>query len=101
MPRGTHRICTRRKAMHTAKATLRVEGLVARDLPATTRLVVPIEVPVNNTTTFHTAALALKTAGLAAGDTIQLEPGSEPGFLLDADFPNLSNITIQGNPSSS
>jgi hypothetical protein len=63
------------------------------------RLVVPATAPPDNVTTFASLQSALTTPGLAAGDTIQIELGSVPGGIHNADLPNIANLTIRGDPS--
>jgi hypothetical protein len=63
------------------------------------RFVVPIGVAPDNHTAFATLRAALTTSGLAAGDVIQIEPGSAPGGLKNADLPALASLTIQGDPA--
>jgi hypothetical protein len=60
------------------------------------RFVVPTGM-VDNMTKFATLHDALTKPGLNAGDMIQIEPGSSPGQLLNADVPGLKNLTIQGD----
>jgi hypothetical protein len=89
-----------------AKAPLRlrpqVEVLEERTL-LNNRFVVPLGVPVDNSTRFTNLQAALTTAGLATGDTIEIEPGSAPGTVMNADFTTaftgVSKLTIQGNPA--
>src|SRR5581483_10791386 len=52
-------------------------------------------------TNFTTLKAALAAPGLNAGDKIQIEPGSSPGGIKNADIPNVFDLTIQGDPSSS
>ena len=74
---------------------LAVEGLEARHLLA--RFVVPISVPADSTTNFHSLRAALTTPGLVAGEVIQIEPGSFPGTVANADIPAVAGLTLQGN----
>ncbi len=76
----------------------RLEVLEARTL-LNNRFVLPLGVPVDNTTTFTTLQAALATAGLTAGDTIQIEPGSAPGNVT-AMAPPVASLTIQGDPNA-
>ncbi|HEV3079935.1 MAG TPA: hypothetical protein VGY66_09155 [Gemmataceae bacterium] len=62
------------------------------------RFVVPVGVPVDNVNTFATLQAALTTATVNAGDVIQIEPGSSPGNIVNADLPAVANLTIQGDP---
>src|SRR6266498_3830200 len=77
---------------------LAVEPLEDRITP-NNRFVVPLGAAVDNATTFHTLATALTTAGLASGDIIQIEPGSEASSIADADLPAVTNLTIRGDRS--
>ena len=90
------RVC-RRLAQRVPQARPAVEALEERTL-LNNRFVVPITVPVDNQMTFATLQTALITPGLSAGDTIQIEPGSSPGNVVNADLPALANLTIQGDP---
>jgi hypothetical protein len=63
------------------------------------RFVVPVGVAVDNATTFGTLQDALSTAGLAPGNTIQIEPGSTPGNVT-ATSPPIANLTIAGDPAA-
>src|SRR5438105_2056557 len=87
----------RRPARRAPQARPAVEAFEERTL-LNNRFVVPITVPVDNQTTFATLQTALTTPGLSAGDTIQIEPGSSPGNVVNADLPTLANLTIQGDP---
>jgi hypothetical protein len=62
------------------------------------RFVVP-QAQNDNVTKFTTLQAALTAPGLAAGDVIQIEPGSVPGSIGGADMPAVQNFTIQGDPS--
>src|SRR5262245_49110237 len=68
------------------------------------RLVVPVGIPVDNSTTFATLQAALTTAGLVSGDVIQIEPGSAPGNVVNANFTtaftSAASLTIQGDPAA-
>jgi hypothetical protein len=75
-----------------------LDVLEERSLPAV-RSVVPLDVPADNTMTFHTVHTALQAAGLASGDVVQIEAGSSPGNLFNSSIPSKTNLTIQGNPS--
>ena len=79
-----------------------VEVLEERTL-LNNRFVVPLGVPVDNSTSFANLQAALTTAGLATGDTIEIEPGSAPGNVVNADFTTAfsgaTRLTIQGNPA--
>jgi hypothetical protein len=54
----------------------------------------------NSMTTFGTLADLLNNANVQNGDVIQIEPGSTPGHIADADIPKLQNLTIQGDPAA-
>src|SRR5437867_11783775 len=80
---------------------LQVECLEERTL-LNNRYVVPLPVPVDNFNSFHTLSAALTTAGLAAGNFVQIQLGSSPGNIRDIDLdPALSatggRLTIQGD----
>jgi Domain of unknown function (DUF4214) len=64
------------------------------------RFVVPAGTMIDNQTTFATLQAALTTSGLSAGDIIQIEPGSSPGSITNANLPALANLTIQGDPTA-
>src|SRR5262245_8366684 len=92
---------------HTRRATipqarrhsrLQVEALEER-VVLNNRFVVPAGLPVNNSSNFATLQAALTTPGLAAGDVIQIEPGSTPGQITGAalKMPAVANLTIQGD----
>src|SRR5262249_4999107 len=51
----------------------------------------------DNVTTFARLDTALNTPGLNAGDVIQIEPNSSPGFIKHQSFFN--TLTIQGDPA--
>jgi Domain of unknown function (DUF4214) len=91
---GNKSVCRRLRVPRSRPA---VEALEERTL-LNNRFVVPITVPVDNQTTFATLQTALTTPGLSAGDTVQIEPGSSPGNVVNADLPALANLTIQGDP---
>jgi hypothetical protein len=84
----------------TARPSVRlhVEALEERTM-LNNRSVVPVGVPVDNTTNFASLQSALATAGLNAGDVIQIEPNSAPGNVT-ATGPAVANLTIQGDPAS-
>jgi len=67
------------------------------------RFVAPAGAPVDNVTTFATLQAALTMGGLPTGDTIQIEPGSTPGNVVNADFTTfftgVTGVTIQGDPA--
>jgi hypothetical protein len=92
---------------HPVKAPLRlrphVEVLEERTL-LNNRFVAPVGVPVDNMTTFANLQTALTTPGLATGDTIEIEPGSAPGNVVNANFTTafgggVTMLTIQGDPA--
>jgi hypothetical protein len=70
-----------------------VEALEER-LVMNNRFVVPVA-QADNVSKFGTLNAALTTAGLQAGDIIQIEPGTAPGSI--AALPALKNLTIQGD----
>ncbi len=76
---------------------LGVEPLEDRLTP-NNRFVVPLPIPADNVTTFHSLATALSTPGLAAGDSVQVEPFSTPGAISNAhlDAINVANVTVRG-----
>jgi hypothetical protein len=76
---------------------LRLESLEARLAPAFLSIV-PLAVPADQTTTFHTVGEALNAPSLVNGDTIQIEPGATPGKVDNSNLNNVLNLTIQGNP---
>jgi hypothetical protein len=76
-----------------------LEGLEERTL-LNNRFVVPIGAIVDNQTSFATLRAALTTPGLVAGDTIQIEAGSAPGIIRNADLPAIANLTIQADPAA-
>jgi hypothetical protein len=80
------------------RSTLQLEALEERTL-LNNRFVVPAGGDVNNVSTFATLQAALTTSGLVAGDVIQIEPGSAPGSITNADLPALKNLTLQGDPA--
>jgi hypothetical protein len=85
-----------------ARARPRLEALEDRTLPAV-RFVIPLGLPADNTTTFHSAAAAFIAPGLASGDVIQVEPGSSPGTLfnsaVNAAAGTVANLSLQGDPA--
>src|SRR5262249_50668067 len=91
------RLDRRRKG--NLRTVLLVEALEERTL-LNNRFVVPVTITSDNATTFHTLQAALTTAGLAAGDVIQIEPGATPGTTATADLPLLADLTTQGNPAA-
>jgi hypothetical protein len=72
-----------------------LEGLEERTL-LNSRFVVPTGANIDNQTNFATLQAALTTPGLVAGDSIQIEPGSSPGNIVNADVPQVMNLTIKG-----
>jgi hypothetical protein len=79
------------------RTRLQVESLEERAV-LSTYYVVPGAF--DNTTTFDTLAHCLNQANIQAGDVIQIEPGSNPGHIVDGDIPNFKNLTIQGDPAA-
>jgi hypothetical protein len=77
-----------------------LEALEERTLLAT-RFIVPVGIPFDGVTTFPTLEDALTTTPFHSGDTIQIEPGSNPGNVIPADLttPGVTNLTIQGDPN--
>src|SRR5262249_35500731 len=65
------------------------------------RFIVPVGVLADNVATFDSLRAALTAPGLNGGDIVQLQPGSAPGNIANADIPNLTNLTIQGDPAVS
>jgi hypothetical protein len=64
------------------------------------RFVVPLGLPADNFTFFHSLSAALTTTGLANSDVIQVQAGSTPGALNDVDLPAFTNLVIRGDPNS-
>jgi hypothetical protein len=54
----------------------------------------------DNVTNFATLQAALTTPGLNAGDVIQIEPGSAPGNIVNADLPAVAGLTVRGDPTA-
>jgi hypothetical protein len=84
-PRGT------RRRPVPCRAQLVLERLEDRIVPALLEVVPTLGA--NGLSTFSSLSLALSAA--RDGDTIQIEPGSNPGF----GSINLSHLTIQGDPA--
>lgn len=82
---------------------LRLELLEDRWNP-NNRFIVPVGAPVDNVANFATLSAALTTAGLATGDAIQIEPGSVPGNVTNANFTaaftTTTALTIKGSTSA-
>jgi hypothetical protein len=78
---------------------LHLEALEERTL-LNNRFVVPTGVLVDNLTNFATLQAALTTAGLASGDNIQIQAGSSPGNIVNANLPAVTNLTIKGDPAA-
>jgi hypothetical protein len=76
---------------------LEVEALEERML-LNNRFVVPAGLE-DNLTKFASLKAAFAAPALSAGDVIQIEQGSSPGVLFNADIPDLKNLTIQGDPT--
>jgi hypothetical protein len=74
---------------------LQLEALEDR-LVMNNRFVVPVA-QADTVSKFATLHDALTTPGLAAGDVIQIEPGSVPGSIGNADVPQVQNLTIRGD----
>jgi hypothetical protein len=81
----------------TRRSVLAFEPLEDR-LVLNNRFVIP-GTP-DGVTHFSTLQAAFAALGLKAGDVIQIEPGSNPGHIHNADIPAIKNLTIQGNPNS-
>lgn len=77
------------------RTRLGVEVMEDRLTP-TTRTIVPFDIPVNNTTTFHTLRTALLTGTLASGDIVEIKQGATPGGITNSLLPNVTNLTIRG-----
>src|SRR6266849_5967137 len=78
---------------------LQVEALEERTL-LNNRFVVPTGALVDNLTNFATLQAALTTPGLVAGDSVQIEAGSSPGNIANANLPQVKNLTIKGDPAA-
>jgi hypothetical protein len=70
-------------------------------LTATIRTVVAVGLPADGVTKFNSLAAALHASGYQSGDIIQIEPGSSPGNVVNADLtaPGVTNLTIEGDPA--
>jgi hypothetical protein len=92
--------CARSALRSTPRRRYRphLEGLEERTL-LNNRFVVPAGLA-DNQSTFATLEAALTTPGLNAHDVIQIEAGSAPGTIKNADLPQLANLTIQGDPAA-
>src|SRR5262249_50888288 len=88
-----------RRPPRRRSARLQVQALEDRML-LNNRFVVPAGIGPDNQATFATLQSALTTPGLNAGDTIQIEPNSSPGNIVNANVPPLARLTIQGDPSA-
>lgn len=88
------------RSIHKGARTIRpaFEALEDR-IVLNNRFVIPVSSAADNVATFHTLSAALTTPGLAAGDFVQIEPGSAPGTIgnFDIDAMDAPNITIRGN----
>jgi hypothetical protein len=80
------------------RARLDVEALEDRMVMSTFSVVAAGAA--DNVTKFGTLHDLLNQANVQSGDVIQIEPGSSPGHIVDADIPNLTNLTIQGDPAT-
>lgn len=76
----------------------RLEVLEDRTL-LNNRFVVPAGPSVDNVTYFSSLASALTRPGLVDGDTIQINQGSTPGSIVNANLPNVLDLTIRGDPN--
>jgi hypothetical protein len=74
-----------------------LEYLEAR-LNLTTRFIVPLEVAVDNHSTFHSVHDALIAPGIVSGDSIEIMQGSSPGDALNSLLPDVTNFSIRGEP---
>ncbi len=88
---------------HKRGTRLALEALEERTL-LNNRFVVPLAIAADNATTFYSLSAALTTGGLAAGNIIQIESGSAPGNITDANLDTAltatgGNLTIRGNPA--
>lgn len=72
-----------------------IEVMEDRITPAT-RVIVPLDIPVDNSNSFHTLRTALATAGIASGDVLEIKQGSTPGGIANSLLPNVTNYTIRG-----
>jgi hypothetical protein len=92
----------RRPAKTLRRARPHLEVLEERAL-LNNRFVVPLGAAIDNATTFANLQAALTTGGLATGNTIEIEPGSVPGTVVNANltaaFNTSTTLTIQGNPA--
>jgi hypothetical protein len=88
----------RKLATARPKTRLQLELLEDRTL-LNSRFVVPIA-SADNVTNFATLQAALTTPGLNAGDAIQIEPGSAPGNIVNADLPAVAGLTVRGDPAA-
>jgi hypothetical protein len=84
-----------RTAASRPRCRPQLEGLEER-LVMNNRFVVPVA-QADNVSKFATLQNALTTPGLGAGDVIQIEPGSLPGFISNIDLPKVQNLTIRGD----
>ncbi|HEV8062702.1 MAG TPA: DUF4214 domain-containing protein [Gemmataceae bacterium] len=73
---------------------LNVESLESRLTPTAT-FVVPVNVPADNVTTFHTLNLAMNATGATL---VTIEPGASPDLSGALTIPK-SGMTIQGDPN--
>jgi hypothetical protein len=51
------------------------------------RFVVPVNLPIDNVTTFGSLSAALTTPGLSAGDVIEIQADPTPGNVTSGDLP--------------
>ena len=93
-------LLTRRPKPAAARPTARpqLEALEDRTL-LNSRFVVPAA-SADNATNFATLQAALTTPGLNPGDVIQIESGSAPGNVVNADLPAVAGLTVRGDPTA-
>ena len=63
-------------AFHHRRLVEALEDRCLLSAGSSIRFIMPVGLPVNNTTTFATLDAALNAGGLNAGDVIQIEPGA-------------------------
>src|SRR5262249_24177493 len=95
---------TRKRFAGSARYCPHLECLEERTL-LNNRFVVPLAVPADNATHFHTLLQALTPTGLSGGDVIQIQLGSSPGDINQTALSNAlaatgGNLSIQGDPAA-